>query len=88
MIKYEANINTKAGLNARAAATLVQNTNKFISAIFMHKGDMTIDAKSIMGILALGIYDSTSVTFTIDGVDEQQAKAQIVKVVEEIIPNL
>ncbi len=88
MVKYQANIETKSGLNARAAATLVQHTNQFISDIYIHQGDMSIDAKSIMGILALGIYASSPVVFTFDGVDEKQAKACIEKLVQETIPNL
>lgn len=77
MLSLKATITTKEGLNSRAAAALVQQTNKYICDIFISHHSTTIDGKSIMGILALGLGPSAELVFSFDGVDEHVAKAAI-----------
>ena len=59
MVSQEVTIKNRAGIHARPAALLVQRANEYSSQILIKKGDNQINAKSIMGILALGgCYDS------------------------------
>ncbi len=73
MITREIEISNDAGLTARAAATFVQHTNRFSSDIYMHLPGGTVDAKSIMGIISMGIRKGTVITLTCEGLDEAKA---------------
>lgn len=64
------------GLHARAASKLVQLTNKFPVEIKIAREDMTVNAKSIMGVLMLAAAKGTELTLTADG-DESQANAAL-----------
>lgn len=70
-------VNNKTGLHARPAALLVQTASKFTSEITISKGEADINAKSIMGIMALGANEGTEVTFKANGADEEEALAAI-----------
>lgn len=70
-------MNNKEGLNASNAALLVRVCGSFTSRIHAEKGNKKIDAKSIMGLLSLGVkYQETLLVF-IDGDDEKEAAAAI-----------
>jgi phosphocarrier protein HPr len=64
------------GLHARAASKLVQLTNKFPVEIKIEREDMTVNAKSIMGVLMLAAAKGTELTLIADG-DETQANAAL-----------
>jgi phosphocarrier protein len=64
------------GLHARAASKLVQLTNKFPVEIKIGREDMTVNAKSIMGVLMLAAAKGTELTVIADG-DEVQANAAL-----------
>jgi len=57
----------------RSAALLVQTASKFKSKILIKAGERTANAKSIMGIISLGITDGQEVKLLADGDDERQA---------------
>ncbi len=88
MLKLNSSIKTEFGLSARAASIFVQYTNKFICDIFIKYGDIVADAKSIMGILALGIAPGAAVEITFDGVDEKAAKESIQTMLDDVISQL
>lgn len=73
MITREIQVSNDAGLTARAAATFVQHTNRFSSDIYLHLPGGTVDAKSIMGIISMGIRKGTVITITCEGIDENKA---------------
>lgn len=73
MIKREFQIKNEMGLHARAAALFVQTTNKFASDILVEKNDERVNAKSIMGIMALGISQNSKITIIVNGIDEEEA---------------
>jgi len=75
-------IRNRAGIHARPASQLVQLANKFSSTITIEKDSEKINAKSIMGIIALGATYNTVLTVSADGSDEQEALAAIEKLVE------
>ncbi len=66
-------INNSVGLHARPATFFVQKANSFKSSIWIEKEDCRVNAKSLLGVLSLGITKGTAVTLIADGVDESSA---------------
>ena len=66
------------GLHARASSKLVKLTNKFSSQINISKGNLVIDAKSILGILSLGASFGTEIEIETVGDDEETAMMEII----------
>lgn len=83
MIKKTIEIKNEMGLTARAAATFVQHTNRYACDIFIQKGDAMIDAKSIMGIISLGVRKGIEITLTCDGIDESKAMDDLVNMINQ-----
>lgn len=73
MITREVTINNQVGLHARPATFFIQKANEFKSAIWIEKEDRRVNAKSLLGVLSLGIVKGTTVSIIADGVDEIQA---------------
>ena len=73
MTKREVTITNNIGLHARPATFFIQKANSFRSSIWVEKGDRKVNAKSLLGVLSLGIAKGMTITITADGVDEQQA---------------
>ena len=62
---------------ARPIAMLVQLASQYVSNIEIHRDTMTVNAKSIMGMMSLNISDGEAVTVVTDGEDEQEAASAI-----------
>ena len=75
----ERDIQVAAGLEARPAALFVQTASQFSSSIYLKMDNKTINAKSIMGVISLGILDNQSVTIIAEGQDEKQAVDKLEK---------
>lgn len=73
MITREVTINNQVGLHARPATFFIQKANEFKSVIWVEKGDRRVNAKSLLGVLSLGIVKGTTISLVADGVDEVQA---------------
>ncbi len=73
MISRGLTINNNVGLHARPATFFVQKANSFKSSIWVEKEDCRVNAKSLLGILSLGITKGTNITLIADGVDESSA---------------
>ena len=73
MITKEAVINNQVGLHARPATFFIQKANEFKSSIWIEKDERRVNAKSLLGVLSLGIVKGTTVTLVADGADEQEA---------------
>lgn len=67
------------GLEARPAAMLVQVASQYDSRIYLESGSKRVNAKSIMGMMTLGLIASQSITVEADGADEDQAVSEIEK---------
>jgi len=76
----EKTINVGVDLDARKAAFFVQTANKFISRVEIMVGGKRINAKSIMGTMALGIQSGQQATIITEGSDEEQAATELVSV--------
>ena len=72
----------KVGLHARPATFFIQKSNEFKSSIWVEKDERRVNAKSLLGVLSLGIVGGTDITIIADGVDEEEAVNALVKLVE------
>ena len=82
MITQTIVIQNRAGIHARPAAMLVQETKNFSADIFFEKGNDRINAKSIMGIITLGAAYGSEIKLIADGNDEQAAITALVRLFE------
>ena len=73
MVTKEVVINNQAGLHARPATFFIQKANEFKSSIWIEKEDRRVNAKSLLGVLSLGIVKGTAVNLIADGNDENEA---------------
>ena len=62
MITKEAVINNQVGLHARPATFFIQKANEFKSSIWIEKDERRVNAKSLLGVLSLGIVKGTTET--------------------------
>ena len=83
MLKKEFTIVNKLGLHARAAAVLVQLAGSFSSEITITKDKLTINCKSIMGVLMLAAAQNTSIVVEITGEDEKEALDALGNLIED-----
>ena len=79
MITRSMSIRIPSGLEARPVAILVQVASKFDSKIVIESGEKTINAKSIMGMMSLGLTAGEQVTVSAEGKDESEAINEIEK---------
>lgn len=73
MYSKEAVVSNQVGLHARPATFFIQKANEFKSSIWVEKEERRVNAKSLLGVLSLGIVKGTSVTLIADGPDEKDA---------------
>ena len=66
-------ITNSSGLHARPATFFIQKANFYKSTILIEKDDRKVNAKSLLGVLSLGIAKGMTVTLTAEGVDEDAA---------------
>lgn len=79
MIQKKMTINISTGLEARPVAVFVQVASQFDSSIYVEVGTKKVNAKSIMGMMTLGLDVGESVVVSTDGADEEKAIAEIEK---------
>lgn len=82
MFSKEVTVTNSVGLHARPATFFIQKANEFKSSIWVEKGDRRINAKSLLGILSLGIIKGTEIKIIADGVDEEAAVASLINLIE------
>ncbi len=73
MVIKEVVISNQVGLHARPATFFIQKANEFKSSIWIEKDERRVNAKSLLGVLSLGIVKGTKIKIIADGVDENQA---------------
>ncbi len=79
MIQKKMTINISTGLEARPVAVFVQVASQFDSSIYVEVGTKKVNAKSIMGMMTLGLDVGEEVVVSADGADEGKAIAEIEK---------
>ena len=82
MISRNVTIQNSVGLHARPATFFIQKANSFKSSIWVEKEDCRVNAKSLLGVLSLGITKGTAITLIADGVDEATAIEGLAELVD------
>ena len=82
MIERDLEISNRLGLHARAAAKLVHTAGRFGCDIHIVKDGQRVDAKSILGIMALGAALGTIISVVCHGTDEAEALEAIAELIE------
>ena len=82
MYVKEVTVQNHVGLHARPATFFIQKANEFKASIWVEKEERRVNAKSLLGVLSLGIVGKTPIKIIADGPDEQQAVDSLVKLVE------
>ena len=73
MYMKEAVVNNQVGLHARPATFFIQKANEFKSSIWVEKDERKVNAKSLLGVLSLGIVKGTAIKLIADGPYEKEA---------------
>ena len=81
-VKKDVLVQNQVGLQARPATFFIQKANEFKSSIWVEKDERRVNAKSLLGVLSLGIVGGTSIDIIADGSDEQEAVDSLVALVE------
>lgn len=79
MITKSITIKLPTGLEARPVALLVQVASQYESSVYVECENKRVNAKSIMGMMTLGLAAGEQITVVVDGVDEETAMDNIEK---------
>ncbi|MEG1774289.1 MAG: HPr family phosphocarrier protein [Oscillospiraceae bacterium] len=82
MYMKEVAVQNQIGLHARPATFFIQKANEFKSSIWVEKEERRVNAKSLLGVLSLGIVGGTDIRIIADGSDEQTAVDALIRLVE------
>lgn len=77
MVEKILTVQNRAGIHARPAAIIAQVSNKFESEIMLSRDEAIVNAKSIMGVIAMGTGYNTQLTLRVTGPDESEAASVI-----------
>ena len=82
MYVKDVEVKNQVGLHARPSTFFIQKANEFRASIWIEKEERRVNAKSLLGILSLGIIGGTNIRIIADGQDEQAAVDALVDLVE------
>ena len=82
MISREVTITNSIGLHARPATFFIQKANAYKASIWVEKDDRRVSAKSLLGVLSLGIAKGMTVMLIADGQDENEAIDGLIELVQ------
>ncbi len=82
MVEAQVTVRNVPGIHARPAAQLVQRASLFKSEVFVATGELTVNAKSIMGVMMLAAETGTVLTIRAEGPDEQEAVDALVAMID------
>ncbi len=83
MITKQVEVSNKHGIHARPASMIVKTAAQFSSNIHVISGEERVNAKSILGIIALGAGHKTILTIVAEGQDEEQAVTSLIQLFEK-----
>ena len=82
MISRNVTIKNSVGLHARPATFFIQKANSFNCSLWVEKEDCRVNAKSLLGVLSLGISKGMDITIIADGQDEVEAVEALVDMID------
>ena len=83
MEKKDFHVVAETGIHARPATLLVQAASKFNSDINLEYKGKSVNLKSIMGVMSLGVGQGSDVTISAEGADEKEAMEAIVETMKK-----
>ena len=81
MFLKEIVVQNQVGLHARPATFFIQKANEYKSSVWIEKDERRVNAKSLLGVLSLGITKGINITIMADGSDEEEAVNDLVSLV-------
>lgn len=82
MYSKEVVIKNQVGLHARPATYFIQKANEFKDEIKVSKDEREVNAKSLLGVLSLGITRGTAITISANGENEKEAVDALAELIE------
>lgn len=82
MYVKDVEVQNQVGLHARPATFFIQKANEYKASIWVEKEERRVNAKSLLGVLSLGIIGGTPIKIIADGADEHDAVDGLVRLVE------
>ena len=82
MLVKDVVVQNKVGLHARPATFFIQKANEFNSSIWVEKEERRVNAKSLLGVLSLGIVGGTGIRIIADGSDEAATIDSLVQLIQ------
>lgn len=82
MVTRKITMQNGVGLHAGPASLFIKKANSFKCSIWVEKDDCRVNAKSLLGVLSLGICKGTSITIIADGNDENLAVEGLCELIE------
>ncbi|MEG1879967.1 MAG: HPr family phosphocarrier protein [Oscillospiraceae bacterium] len=74
-------VQNQVGLHARPATFFIQKANEYKSSIWVEKDERKVNAKSLLGVLSLGITKGLNITIIAEGPDEEKAATELVDLI-------
>ncbi len=87
MVHKVLKIDNEEGLRSKPAAMFVQTASKYSAQIIIEKGNKKVNAKSIMGMLSLGVSQGESIHIVVNGDDEKEALTALTKLIKDQFPD-
>jgi phosphocarrier protein len=81
MFVKEVLVQNQVGLHARPATFFIQKANEYKSSIWVEKDERKVNAKSLLGVLSLGITKGMTISIIAEGSDEEEAVSELVALV-------
>ena len=81
MFLKEVVVQNQVGLHARPATFFIQKANEYKSSIWIEKDERKVNAKSLLGVLSLGITKGINITIIAEGSDEEKAVNELVALI-------
>ena len=81
MFLKEVVVQNQVGLHARPATFFIQKANEYKSSIWIEKDERRVNAKSLLGVLSLGITKGINITIMAEGSDEEKAVNYLVSLI-------
>lgn len=88
MYVKEVTVENQVGLHARPATFFIQKANEYNSSIWVEKEDRRVNAKSLLGVLSLGIVGDTTIKIIADGSDEEDAVNGLISLIKSGFANI
>ena len=87
MSTKEVTVTNSVGLHARPATFFIQKANNYKSSVWVEMDERRVNAKSLLGVLSMGIVSGTTITLIADGPDEKEAVKGLKELIENGMPD-